>query len=168
MVRVEPPKQDRLQHAKHHCRQVGAPHAARAVVVFAADHGITQDALGGVIMCALRRRIGLPGEIPGRLTVVPAESTWGGSGGDEWAEALQEKAVLETAKYRGGALETGVVSRYAPCMDPSLKFPDIYQLRIVLRDISPLIWRRILVRDDTALAQLHDITGVEAFMPRPQ
>ncbi len=102
MVRVEPPKQDRLQHAKHHCRQVGAPHAARAVVVFAADHGITQDALGGVIMCALRRRIGLPGEIPGRLTVVPAESTWGGSGGDEWAEALQEKAVLETAKYRGG------------------------------------------------------------------
>jgi Plasmid pRiA4b ORF-3-like protein len=33
--------------------------------------------------------------------------------------------------------------------------PDIYQLRIVLRGISPLIWRRLLVRDDTTLAQLH-------------
>jgi Plasmid pRiA4b ORF-3-like protein len=33
--------------------------------------------------------------------------------------------------------------------------PDIYQLRIVLRGISPLIWRRLLVRSDTTLAQLH-------------
>lgn len=31
----------------------------------------------------------------------------------------------------------------------------IYQLRIVLRDISPLIWRRLLVRGDTTLAHLH-------------
>jgi hypothetical protein len=33
--------------------------------------------------------------------------------------------------------------------------PAIYQLRIVLRDISPLIWRRLLVRSDTTLAQFH-------------
>lgn len=33
--------------------------------------------------------------------------------------------------------------------------PVIYQLRIVLRAISPLIWRRLLVRSDTTLAQLH-------------
>jgi Plasmid pRiA4b ORF-3-like protein len=33
--------------------------------------------------------------------------------------------------------------------------PEIYQLRIVLRGISPLIWRRLLVRSDTTLAQLH-------------
>jgi hypothetical protein len=33
--------------------------------------------------------------------------------------------------------------------------PDVYQLRIVLRGISPLIWRRLLVRGDTTLAQLH-------------
>lgn len=26
--------------------------------------------------------------------LVPAGSTWGGPGGDEWAEALQEKAPL--------------------------------------------------------------------------
>lgn len=34
---------------------------------------------------------------------------------------------------------------------------NIYQLRIVLRGISPLIWRRVLVHDTTTLAQLHDI-----------
>ena len=33
--------------------------------------------------------------------------------------------------------------------------PDIYQLHIVLRGISPLIWRRLLVRSDTTLTQLH-------------
>jgi Plasmid pRiA4b ORF-3-like protein len=33
--------------------------------------------------------------------------------------------------------------------------PDIDQLRIVLRGISPLIWRRLLVRSDTTLPQLH-------------
>ena len=32
---------------------------------------------------------------------------------------------------------------------------SIYQLRIVLRGISPLIWRRVLVRSDTTLAHLH-------------
>jgi len=36
----------------------------------------------------------------------------------------------------------------------------IYQLRIALREISPLIWRRVLVRDDTTLAQLHDIIQI--------
>jgi Plasmid pRiA4b ORF-3-like protein len=40
-------------------------------------------------------------------------------------------------------------------MQPHPLSPDIYQLRIVLRDISPLIWRRLLVRSDTTLAQLH-------------
>ncbi len=38
--------------------------------------------------------------------------------------------------------------------------PDIYQLRIVLRDISPLIWRRLLVRSDTSLAQLHQVIQI--------
>jgi hypothetical protein len=32
-----------------------------------------------------------------------------------------------------------------------------YQLKIVLRDISPLIWRRVLVTSDTTIAALHDI-----------
>jgi Plasmid pRiA4b ORF-3-like protein len=38
--------------------------------------------------------------------------------------------------------------------------PSIYQLRIVLRDVSPLIWRRLLVRSDTTLAHLHTILQI--------
>ena len=38
--------------------------------------------------------------------------------------------------------------------------PDIYQLRIVLRGISPLIWRRLLVRSDTTLGQLHTMLQI--------
>jgi hypothetical protein len=37
---------------------------------------------------------------------------------------------------------------------------NIYQLRVVLRGISPLIWRRLLVRSETTLAQLHTILQV--------
>jgi hypothetical protein len=35
--------------------------------------------------------------------------------------------------------------------------PDLYQLRVVLRNVSPLIWRRLLVRTDTNIAQLHAV-----------
>jgi len=30
-----------------------------------------------------------------------------------------------------------------------------YQLRVVLRGVSPLIWRRLLIRSDTTIADLH-------------
>ena len=33
----------------------------------------------------------------------------------------------------------------------------VYQLKVVLRDCSPLIWRRLLVLSDTTIAQLHAI-----------
>jgi Plasmid pRiA4b ORF-3-like protein len=33
----------------------------------------------------------------------------------------------------------------------------VYQLKIALRGISPLIWRRLLVRADTSIAELHHI-----------
>jgi hypothetical protein len=33
--------------------------------------------------------------------------------------------------------------------------PSVYQLRAVLRDVSPLIWRRLLVRSDTSIGALH-------------
>jgi hypothetical protein len=42
-------------------------------------------------------------------------------------------------------------------MESSHVLPDIYQFRIVMRGISPLIWRHLLVRHDTTLAQLHHI-----------
>ena len=41
-----------------------------------------------IILCALTRCTVLPGERPGRQTLAPAGSTRGGSGGDEWSEAL--------------------------------------------------------------------------------
>ncbi len=31
----------------------------------------------------------------------------------------------------------------------------VYQLRVVLRGVSPLLWRRLLVRNDTTIADLH-------------
>jgi hypothetical protein len=47
------------------------------------------------------------------------------------------------------------MASYALRMKQQQTHPDVYQLRIVLRGISPLIWRRLLVRGDTTLAQLH-------------
>ena len=37
---------------------------------------------------------------------------------------------------------------------------QIYQLRVVLRNISPLIWRRLLVRSDSTVAALHQALQV--------
>ena len=42
---------------------------------------------------------------------------------------------------------------------------EIYQLRIVLKDVSPLIWRRILVKDTTSIADLHYILGFSRISP---
>lgn len=41
--------------------------------------------------------------------------------------------------------------------EPCASFPEIYQLRVVLRGVSPLVWRRLLVGSDTSLAELHEI-----------
>jgi hypothetical protein len=45
-------------------------------------------------------------------------------------------------------------------MNQSPEPPSVYQLRIVLREISPLIWRRLLVCSDTTLAHLHTILQI--------
>jgi hypothetical protein len=34
---------------------------------------------------------------------------------------------------------------------------EVYQLKITLRHITPLIWRRVLVKSDTTIAQMHGI-----------
>lgn len=36
----------------------------------------------------------------------------------------------------------------------------VYQLKVALRAISPLIWRRLLVTSDMTIAQLHDIVQI--------
>jgi len=41
--------------------------------------------------------------------------------------------------------------------EPPVSSPAIYQLRVVLRGVSPLVWRRLLVSGETPLAELHDI-----------
>ncbi len=38
---------------------------------------------------------------------------------------------------------------------PTNPEPVVYQLRVVLRGISPLIWRRLLVRSNSTIADLH-------------
>jgi hypothetical protein len=38
--------------------------------------------------------------------------------------------------------------------------PTIYQLKVVLLGISPIIWRRLLVRGDSNIADLHDILQI--------
>jgi hypothetical protein len=46
---------------------------------------------------------------------------------------------------------------------------QVYQLRIWIRHISPQIWRRLLVRSDSTIAQLHDtlqIGGPDIFSLR--
>lgn len=40
-------------------------------------------------------------------------------------------------------------------MSQSSKPFEIYQLRIALRGISPMVWRRVLVGSDTTIAELH-------------
>ena len=40
-------------------------------------------------------------------------------------------------------------------MEPSYIPPSVYQFRVVLQGISPLIWRRLLLRSDMSLATLH-------------
>jgi hypothetical protein len=39
---------------------------------------------------------------------------------------------------------------------PELPEPNIYQFRVILLGISPIIWRRLLVRSDSTIADLHD------------
>jgi hypothetical protein len=39
---------------------------------------------------------------------------------------------------------------------PTLAEPVVYQVRVWLRGVSPMIWRRLLVRGDSTLADLHE------------
>ena len=45
-------------------------------------------------------------------------------------------------------------------MAPTPSAPLIYQLKIVLRDVTPMIWRRLLVTNTTTIADLHAIIQI--------
>src|SRR5664280_2777976 len=47
-----------------------------------------------------------------------------------------------------------------PDTRPSAPIPSVYQLRVVVRGVSPLIWRRLLVPADTTIAGLHAVLQV--------
>jgi hypothetical protein len=55
----------------------------------------------------------------------------------------------------GGPLEVLASLRYPPPMEHAFTAPHVYQFRVVVQGISPLIWRRLLIRSDTSLATLH-------------
>ena len=38
--------------------------------------------------------------------------------------------------------------------------PTVYQLKVILLGISPMIWRRLLVRSDSTIADLHSILQI--------
>ena len=38
--------------------------------------------------------------------------------------------------------------------------PSVYQLRVVVRGVSPLIWRRLLLPTDTTIAGLHAVLQI--------
>src|SRR3954469_16937200 len=40
-------------------------------------------------------------------------------------------------------------------MNALLSLPSLYQFRLVLADISPMIWRRLVISSETSIAQLH-------------
>jgi Plasmid pRiA4b ORF-3-like protein len=44
--------------------------------------------------------------------------------------------------------------------EPTDTAVEVYQLRIWIRKISPQIWRRLLVRSDSTIAELHDILQI--------
>ena len=71
---------------------VRGPHGALSICDLALNDGGPEGSFGGIVRCALLRCTILPGSSPGRQTLAPAGSTRGGSGGDEWSEALREKA----------------------------------------------------------------------------
>jgi hypothetical protein len=50
--------------------------------------------------------------------------------------------------------------RYAPPMEPLYIPPSVYRFRVVLQGISPLIWRRLLIRSDMSLATLHAVLQI--------
>jgi hypothetical protein len=57
-------------------------------------------------------------------------------------------------------LEICVPLRYAHSGGPSFSRPRVYQFRVVVQGVSPLIWRRLLIRSDMSLATLQTMLQI--------
>ena len=63
---------------------------------------------------------------------------------------------MESRRFRGVRLKTVSMDldKVPAWLNSS---PAIYQPRVVLCGVSPLVWRRLLVISETSLAELHEI-----------
>jgi Plasmid pRiA4b ORF-3-like protein len=72
------------------------------------------------------------------------------------AVANGESFTVPGGQIRGNTLRVGV-GNLPDVSESSLLSITIYQLRVVLCGVSPLVWRRLLVASDTTIAELHEI-----------
>ena len=64
----------------------------------------------------------------------------------------QNNKSIEVVVIVKGSSNHGAMAQ--PVTDQHL---SIYQLHAAVREVSPIIWRRVLVRSGTTFAQLHDV-----------
>src|SRR6266511_2473044 len=83
------------------------------------------------------------------------EWRWVPEGVTRLATLLTEEVNIETGKKWGSSGEVQYNPRMSTTIDVS-----IYQLKVVLLGISPMIWRRLLVRGDSTIADLHHILQI--------
>jgi hypothetical protein len=66
--------------------------------------------------------------------------------------------ILESGPNR--VLTVGAGLGYAGGVMTSQATPPIYKFHIWIHQINPMVWRRILVRSESSIAQLHDIIQI--------
>ena len=77
-------------------------------------------------------------------------------GNESGSELLIGEREIPGGQIQGNTLRVGV-GNLPDVSEPCLSSITIYQLRVVLCGVSPLVWRRLLVASDTTIAELHEI-----------
>src|SRR5882724_1095672 len=96
-----------------------------------------------------------------KQSLAGAAAAAGAEGGREPGRCVQDmRPPCGERQHPWGDLAAESPPRYALLMNQLSPAPRVYQLRIVLRGISPLIWRRLLVCSDTTPARLGSATQV--------
>jgi len=84
-------------------------------------------------------------------TIAVADGRPGGKLTRGSGRAKKTSVLLTTQKRRAAGPRRTTAAPAAPSSEV------VYQLRIMLREVTPLVWRRILVTGDTTVAQLHAV-----------